>query len=83
MTGNGSSFPHLMDQIDARLERIERAVDRLADQSAYRYDRIDGRMSDMERTHSEVRGGWKALTIIGSIGATAAGALGGYLGRLF
>ena len=83
MQGNGHSFSHLINQLDARLERIESAIDRLADQQAVRDLKTDNRLSILELYKAEAQGGWKALTIAGSIGATLAGAAGAYVSRLF
>lgn len=80
---NGANYDHLMRQLDARLERIEVAIDRLADQQAVRDAKVENRLSMLELYKAEAQGGWKALTIAGSIGATIAGAAGAYVTRLF
>lgn len=70
---NGASFDHLIGQLDRRLERIEVAIDRLADELDGKHERLNGRVRELENKQSEVRGGWTVLTIIG----TVAGAVGG------
>lgn len=71
--GNGSSYDHLMRQLDARLARIEHALDRLVDANDERHEHMNGRVSKLENNQSAVRGGWTVLAVIGSI----AGAIGG------
>jgi hypothetical protein len=78
MTGaNGTSFIHLVDQLDRRLQRIETAIDRLADELDGKHEHLNGRVRELENTRSEARGGWTALSVVGTI----AGALGGYASR--
>lgn len=73
---NGS-FDHLIGQLDRRLERIEESIDRLADNLGERHDKLNGRVSELEQNHAEVRGGWWVLSIVGSI----AGAVGGFASK--
>ena len=70
--GNGS-FDHLIGQLDRRLERIEVAIDRLADNQEEHHEKLNGRVSELEKKNAEVKGGWTVLTIVGSV----AGAVGG------
>jgi len=81
-SANGS-YDHLMRQLDARLGRIEEGIDRLADQQAVRDSKMENRLTMLELYKAEAQGGWKALTIAGSIGAAIAGLAGGYVSRFF
>jgi SMC interacting uncharacterized protein involved in chromosome segregation len=72
MSVNGS-FPHLMEQLDRRLGRIEQAIDRLDVNLDERHEKISERINALEKTKAEVAGGWKVASVIGGI----AGAVGG------
>lgn len=73
---NGS-FDHLIGQLDSRLERIEQSIDRLTAQVEHRHEQLNGRVRKIEDRHSEQRGGWTVLTVIGSV----AGVVGGYASK--
>lgn len=77
---NGSSFSHLIGQLDRRLERIEEAIDRLADHQTEHAEKIIVRVTDLEKKNSEIKGGWTVLTIIGTIAGTVGGIAARWLG---
>ena len=79
MTGINGSFGHLIDQIDARLLRIEGSLDRIERTVDEKHDHLNGRVRDLENKNAEARGGWTVLTVIG----TAAGAVGGIAAKWF
>jgi chromosome segregation ATPase len=80
MTGtNGTSFGHLVDQLDRRLQRIETAIDRLADELDGKHEQLNTRIRQIENKHSEVKGGWTVLAVIG----TVTGAVGSVAARWF
>ena len=76
---NGTSFSHLVDQLDRRLQRIEMAIDRLADDLDGKHEHLNGRLRDLESSRSEAKGGWTVLSIVGGV----AGAVGGIASRWF
>ena len=78
-SGNGTSFSHIISLLDKRLERIEVAIDRLADELDGKHEKLTNRLNSLEASRSEVRGGWSVLAIVGTI----AGAVGGYATKWF
>lgn len=79
---NGSFAP-LMAQIDARLERIERAIDRLHDEHAEQRKEIHSRITVLELHRAENAGSWKTLALIAGGIATVAGLASSYITRLW
>jgi hypothetical protein len=76
---NGASFSHIIGLLDKRLERIEIAIDRLADELDGKHEKLTDRLNSLEGTRSETRGGWTVLSAVGAI----AGAVGGYATKWF
>ena len=77
--GNGTHFNHFIAQLDKRLERIEIAIDRLADEVEGKHERLNGRVGELERVKAEVAGGWKLASVVGAV----AGTLGGVVSKWF
>jgi hypothetical protein len=76
---NGASFSHIIGLLDKRLERIEIAIDRLADELDGKHEKLTDRLNSLEGTRSETRGGWTVLSVVGAV----AGAVGGYATKWF
>lgn len=79
---NGSFGP-LMAQIDARLERIERAIDRLHDEHSNQIKETHSRITVLELHRAETAGSWKTLALIAGGIATVAGLASSYISRLW
>jgi uncharacterized protein YdcH (DUF465 family) len=77
--GNGTYGERYWDQLDHRLQRIEESIDRLADQHGNRHDKLSERITELEHTGAAQAGGWKVVTIIGSV----AGVVGGFATKWF
>lgn len=77
---NGSFF-HLIEQLDARLARIETTLDRLSDDYRGRHKEIHERVNVLEIHNAENSGSWKTLTLISGGVATVAGIVTSYLAR--
>jgi hypothetical protein len=77
--GNGSYNERFWDQIDHRLKRIEDAIDNLAKEHGSRHERLTERVNKLETNNAQQVGGWKVVTIMGSV----AGAIGGLAVKWF
>jgi hypothetical protein len=83
--GNGQtngSFFHLIEQLDARLARIELTLDRLSDDYANRHKTIHDRVTVLEIHKAENAGSWRTLTLVSGGIATVAGIATSYLARM-
>jgi hypothetical protein len=78
-SGNGTYGERYWDQLDHRLQRIEESIDRLADQHGTRHDKLSERVTKLEYTGASQAGGWKVVTILGSI----SGVIGGLAAKWF
>lgn len=78
-----SSFYHLIEQLDARLARIEVTLDRLSDDYASRHKHIHDRVTALEFHKAENAGSWKTLTLISGGMAAIAGIATSYLAKVF
>jgi hypothetical protein len=79
---NNGSFSHLIEQLDARLARIEHTLDRLADDHSSRHKEIHTRVTVLEMHKAENAGSWKTLTLVSGGIATVAGIATSYLARM-
>ena len=70
---NGGSFDHLIVQLDRRLERIESTLDRIESKHDEKHEKLNGRISDLEKQNAEASGAWKLAGIVGAVAGTVAG----------
>lgn len=83
MQSNGTSYDHLLRQLDARLGRIEEAIDRLADHHEERHGKLEARLVDLERTRYEATGSYRTLVALGAVIATIGGVVGNLLAKFW
>lgn len=69
----------ILGALDARQSAIERRMLTLEGDVKGWMERIDGRLDEIHEKVSQAQGGWKVLTVIGSIAATIAAIAIGFL----
>lgn len=71
MMENGH-FQYYVQQLDHRMARIERSIDRLVEAHEKQNDEFEERLDTIEKENAESRGGWKVAGIVGGIAGTIA-----------